>query len=405
MQTKALRERPEIAKVIGQGSRMGLIDSGASSCLRQARGEEPAGLVRRVVDLAQGSAELFVTSCGTLVSTEPVETIVALGSLIKLGCRLQWNEAECILWHPSRGRIRLNVQSGCPRIAEQLALELIDEVERYRIDTVVAATKALHARDAKLLPPPEEAISDLTQALICDHGVPEALGQAVMSLWPRTPDGILQDLTCWSQRDNGSLVSNRRKRRAVDRAKKVQNHLFAGESRKEVERRGAAKGYEVISVGVEEDITSPQTFACLARLAAFGKVDVWLGAPPCGTNSLCRFIRPGPRPLCGRDNEARWGRPDLTDGEKAKVKYADELYLRTLLLMHIGQEGNARINKEAPWDLIENPQDPETYVSPESELWKLSRDHGGFPSFFATEEYQASAQLLGLMLYNGDQGP
>ena len=393
MQAKALCHRPDVGKMSEGANRTGLIDSGASSCLRHARGTEPKGLVRKIVVLAQGSAELFVAACGTLVSMQNVETIVALGPLIKPGCRLQWTEGECALWHPTRGRISLDVRSGCPRVSEQLALHLIDEVEKYQVEIMGAAVKAIQPSTA-------DAVAALTRALLQDQEVAPSLGEAVLALWPQVPnDGLLQDLTSWSKQDSGSLYFNRRKRRAVEKAKKVMVHLFAGDSRKEVERLGQAKKYEVLSVGAEEDITFSQTFGYPARLAAAGKVDVWWGAPPCGTNTLCRFIQPGPRPLRGRSQQTRWG---LREAEKAKVRHSDELYRRNLLLF---QEGNARAMRPSSWNLIENPQDPETYLNDESSLWQEARKHGGFPSFFATKEFQDSAKILNMRVYSGDQGP
>ena len=74
MQAKALSERPSMYRLQGEGKNTGLIDSGASACLRQIKGNEPKGLARQTVDLAQGSVELFATPCGTLVCEEPVET-------------------------------------------------------------------------------------------------------------------------------------------------------------------------------------------------------------------------------------------------------------------------------------------------------------------------------------------
>ena len=110
MQAKALDGNLELNRMSQDTDRTGLIDSGASACLRQARGSEPEGLLKRTVDLAQGKVDLFVTSCGTLISTEPIEAIVALGPLIKLGCRLQWGDGECTLWHPTHGRISLQAK-------------------------------------------------------------------------------------------------------------------------------------------------------------------------------------------------------------------------------------------------------------------------------------------------------
>ena len=73
--------------------------------------------------------------------------------------------------------------------------------------------------------------------------------------------------------------------------------------------------------------------------------------------------------------------------------------------MHVATEGCRRADKEDPWGLLENPQDPESYIQVESALWKASRETGGFPSFFATKEFEPSARLLGMKGFDGDQGP
>ena len=119
---------------------------------------------------------------------------VGLGLLIKLGCRLQWAEGECALWHPTRGRIGLDVKIGCPRIPKTLALELIEEVERFRVEAVGAASKAIRARQNGTLPGPQAAVTALTQAIIREQGVALSLREAVIALWPRVPDELLQDL-------------------------------------------------------------------------------------------------------------------------------------------------------------------------------------------------------------------
>ena len=172
MQAKALNDRPSVQQLDDKGCKTGLIDSGASTCLRQAKGDEPKGLFPKTVDLAQGTAELFATAYGTLVSLHSVETIVALGPLIRMGCRMQWGEQDCVLWHPKRGRIQLEVASGCPRVPERLALELIDEIEQHRMASVGAAVRAIHAKQTGSLDCPEQAIASLTEAILREDEVP-----------------------------------------------------------------------------------------------------------------------------------------------------------------------------------------------------------------------------------------
>ena len=405
MQIKALLEVPQINRVAIEGARTGLIDSGASNCLRQAIGEEAKHLLRRTVDLAQGTAELFVTPCGTLVSEEPVETIVALGLLIKMGCRLQWEERGCVLWHPQKGRVVVDTSTGCPRISEALALEFITEIESQRMQSVGAAIKAMQAQQTQELPSQKQAIANLVSSIERDIEVGSRIGEAALALWPQIPRTLLGELTVWPQGDNKALPINRRKRRAVDKATRATLHLFAGDSRKEIEKKGAEKGFEVLSIGEQEDIMAGQTFKYLLGQAAAGRWDAIWAAPPCGTNTLCRFIQPGPPPLRGREGESRWGLPGLSAVDRKKVQMSDEMYLRCLLIMLVAAEGRKRHGKSPTWSLAENPQDPDEYLEVDAQLRIKAQETGGLPSWFATEEFRTAAKLLGMEVHRGDQGP
>ena len=182
-------------------------------------------------------------------------------------------------------------------------------------------------------------------------------------------------------------------------------HLFAGDSRKEIERKAQQHGFEVLSIGESEDVMSGQTFRYLLSQAASGRFDAIWAAPPCGTNTLCRFVEPGPPPLRSREGEGRWGLPGLSIADRKKVQVADELYLRCLLIMLVAKEGNERKSKRVPWNLLENPQDPEEYLDENSPLRVKASATGGLPSFFATYEFQVAARLLGMKVYAGHQGP
>ena len=357
------------------------------------------------MDLAQGTTELYATPCGTLVSLEPIETIVALGPLIKMGCRLQWGDKECILWHPSKSRHKLAIDSGCPRVSEELALSLIQDIEHFKVKHVSAAIRAIEARDSQRLPPPQQAIQALVDAVLKNQEVAGHIGETILSLWPGVPNSMLHELTTWVEYDSNLVVFNRRKRRAIQRASKVLLHLCAGDSRREIEKQGSSKGFQVVSVGESEDLRSPQTFGYLLRQAAAGRLDAIWGAPPCGSNSLCRFITPGPRPVRTRSGEERRGLKDLTESERTLVQRADELYLRVLLVMHVAMEGNRAAGKPDPWNLLENPQDPEEYLDSGSALWLAAHDKGGFPSFFATDEFVASARCRACIAASAKQRP
>ena len=231
------------------------------------------------------------------------------------------------------------------------------------------------------------------------------LGEAVLALWPKVPKALLGELTAWPQADTKALPINRRKRKAISKAKKVLLHLFAGDSRREIERRASDKGFEVLSIGEQEDITAGQTFRYVLQLAAEGQLDSIWAAPPCGTNSLCRFLQPGPPPLRGRNGESRWGLSGLSVTDQQKVRVSDEMYLRCLIIMLVSAEGRKRTCRPPTWSLAENPQDPDEYLALDAPLRQKAAETGGLPSWFATEEFQTASRLLGMKVYAGDQGP
>lgn len=71
LQTKALKMKPSLNRLTAHSSRTGLLDSGASTCLRRlARDEDETLLVSRTVELATGTAEMLVNPFGTLLARE-----------------------------------------------------------------------------------------------------------------------------------------------------------------------------------------------------------------------------------------------------------------------------------------------------------------------------------------------
>ena len=141
----------------------------------------------------------------------------------------------------------------------------------------------------------------------------------------RSSQTIAQGSVAWPQQDSQALPINRRKRRAIDKALNVLLHLFAGDSRKEVERKASGKRFEVLSIGETENVSAGQTFRYLLQQAAEGRWDAIWAAPPCGTNTLCRYIQPRLPPLRGRDGDSRWGLPGLSAVLQQKVRDSDEM--------------------------------------------------------------------------------
>ena len=134
--------------------RSGLLDSGASHPFRMASEEEVSMADRVNVQLANGSEiTLAQNAAGTLLKTTStsdayVAPIVPLGSLVQdLGCDLQWTRRKGLeIRHPQHGIIRPQVVGRCPLVGEACALELIQELEERKVQTLRDSTNGTQRR-------------------------------------------------------------------------------------------------------------------------------------------------------------------------------------------------------------------------------------------------------------------
>ena len=110
--------------------RRGLIDGGATACLRTAEDSE-RNLPRIPVKLACGSCDLHINDYGTLLSPTPVSPIISVRALLKLGYRIDWNASRCRVYHPKLGELDVDTGTGCPEVDENVALDLIGQYEMY----------------------------------------------------------------------------------------------------------------------------------------------------------------------------------------------------------------------------------------------------------------------------------
>ena len=88
----AFNQEPCLKLMPGQVQGNGLLDSGASVCLRQCEQGELAKRSKRVITLAVGKQEMMVNERGTIVQESPVDPIVSLPKLIEIGYRFRWTE-------------------------------------------------------------------------------------------------------------------------------------------------------------------------------------------------------------------------------------------------------------------------------------------------------------------------
>ena len=250
---------------------------------------------------------------------------------------------------------------------------------------------------------------------------------------------------------------NRRKRRSIARAKRgeVLLHLFAGSQRwrcpgrvVEVEK---SRGSDLMSPGVFQHVL------CWGIKGVIGGV---VGGPPCRSVSCCRSATDGGPPPVRDRYGSRWGLADLPEHWKQMVKSDSVLWLRFLLAYAVAQASSdvavlipdsnqsggdqvevASCNQQqvqtlpqgvddpvelARWALPEavkrlhgrresgyylpkesvkpvffvweHPADPETYLS------KTFEPEGGWPSWWAFDEWRCFANTYGLHLARLDQG-
>ncbi|CAE7242309.1 RE1 [Symbiodinium natans] len=118
----------------------GLLDGGATHALRQGTAKEISRSEKTVVNLALGSAELYLSPTGVLLSVSPVSPIAPLGALVKeCGCQVTWVEDMCKVWHPKHGWLKVQMQQNTPHVDESTCLMLIKELENLRTERMMRA--------------------------------------------------------------------------------------------------------------------------------------------------------------------------------------------------------------------------------------------------------------------------
>ena len=279
----------------------GLLDTGASTSMRQARpGELDAGCELRNVNLAVGTVKLFVNPGGTLLSTEDIDPLVSVADLVDMGCQLSWCGQECILTHPERGTIRPSTLNRCPEVPRELALELIGDIEVYRKAQRVVI-KALREEAASLSSQDFAVLQHrLCQAARGDDKVGVLMSAWLSHKFGDLPACLVDSIALQSDRLGAGAASkwNRRVRRACERdgAFVVVGHPKAFKE--------AARPCVILDVETKE-LCEPDTWRYLLKLAVDGKLRGVIGTAPADFN-LCDTSLP----VESRDDLAR-GRQTL----------------------------------------------------------------------------------------------
>ena len=185
------------------------------------------------------------------------------------------------------------------------------------------------------------------------------------------------------------------------KAKNVIIHMFSGSDTRYWERRLANEHTEILCVDLgaspTANVLDDVTFAFLLSLCASGRVKAIIGGPPCRTVSALRFQDDGGPPVL-RDEANPYGIPTISP-QQAELVFNDSILWFRFLLMYVMCE-EVRLEEDPQTAMVlEQPQDPKEYRSPEEVAQK------GFMSMWRTNEWKDFAKRYGANLIHFDQGP
>ena len=381
-----------------QGESRGLIDGGATACLRTALAHE-MNLPTVAVRLACGECSLLVNPQGTLLSKTFVSPILSVRALLSLGYKLEWDSYRCSVWHPVKGALDVDVSSGCPEIAEQKALELIGEYEAF-VQREESRCARLHCimRDLEAL-----SAEDLASMIVKRDIHADAAMQALLKrIFPEISEEVMSQAVISLQDQEGETHAwNRRMRRRCDKADGILIHLFRGNNKRALEGLAERSKVAVLPLDKAEDLSSDNTFRYLVQQASKGRVKGLVASPPYRTFALCRYLSGsesnGLRPLRVRgESISERILSELDCKEQAQRRMDDLLLMRMMVLMIVAAASNRALGLEAPLYAVVNPEDPERDPVERWQGRELNIPSTGCATLWATPEWQAVEEFIGL---------
>ena len=359
----------------------GLIDGGATCCLRSAKNTfEWNESTPTSIRLAVGEVTARVSPAGTLLLPpgSSCDPIVALHELIRIGYRMTFLSVNKMrIWRPGQPDLPLDCSTGCPEITPNEANRLITEIENSK--------RVNRAQVARLTQLPTSSFEDVLQdpsgdklALWFKGIVPSV----PVRLWPTLAVAPCKKAAPW----------NRRRRRTLSRAKHLIIHLFPCKSRGLFRSLTQANlGWDVLEVDIEEDLLREDTFGFLLHLAQTGRVRAVTGGPPCRTFSALHHLSSG------------------RAATQAMVDQDSALYLRMFMLTSVARRAGRALRRSESPDLtgpepfcfgMEQPEDP-------AQVFDASHDTEGrpYPSCFRWSAFEEWSQAEGPTLLSLDQGP
>ena len=359
-QLNALKQKTFKLRRLKKGERQGLLDSGATHPLRPVKkGEDVESYKRVQVALADGQVtSLPISPGGAMVSADAdIEPIIPMGLLTeKLGCSVIWSRSQLRVVHPLRGELPVEDQDGCPQLPRQVALDLIEELEKVK--------KGMKLKEENDFEWEIKWMEDYVNA----HPVLSRLPKEVKESLVVKPGE-------WSD-----LPANRRKRKAMKRDGYV-CHLYAGADEGfTFERAWKQKGgeeRELLEVDIKRGpghdmLLDRGPYAGLVRSVWEGKLLALLGGPNCRTRSVMRHKQVDwttARPIRKWGGE-EFGVKDASSDERRKLFEDDVLLWRMIFLAMLDSSlKKAREETEVMGFGIEQPASPKDYNPEVVSFW------------------------------------
>ena len=396
---------PKLSK-LALGQPLGLLDGGATHALRPATGVEEYEASRPLkVGLASGETDtLRINSKGTLVTmNKDTQPILPLGVAIRvLGMSVLWRESRCDIVHPTRGRIRVTLEKGCPEVPRALCLALIDELEEEscrQMGSVAAVNIVDGVRSVSLT-------TRLQEVLAAGNPL-GSLAAWVHEAYPELPASVRSRCVPSDNALSGEgLGFNRHTRRKVERGNTLL-HLFSG-----VQAWSHDSFEYTLNVDKERgwDVLDDKIYAYLLDAVLKGNIVAILAGPPCRTWSRLRSLNDeGPPPLRSRDGPDRFGFPGLEHQYQMLVEGDTVLLFRTILLMELMQAVRMQSKEPPGFIFLEHPADPATFTTCRSIDGRGNSEEGEAllhkpPSIWAWKEVQQWLDRLSLHVARCDQG-
>ena len=392
---------------VQKGERKGLLDGGATTCLRAAR-ESEFHLPEIKVKLAYGQCSLLVNRAGILLSREYVAPIVSVKAILSLGYKMEWNNSRCRVWHPTEGELPVDVQTGCPEIPEECALALIDRYEQ-----LVLKSEGLKARMCCLMRDMTGlSVKELAHLVVRrDAQGDAALKMLVESVFKDTPTDLVDQVVASVQDQvSETFTWNRRMRRRFERSEGLVLHLFCGEGRRAFDKVAEKNGMVHVPVETGEDLLADETYQFLLRQAARGRIKALICSPPSRTFAPCRYaVNQGDgviRPIRVRgESLGEYGVDGLNGQELAQRRVDDVLLMRMLVLMIVAHVSNEALSKTSLVCAVEHPEDPEEGGVLGVKLSDQVKPEEGYASLWVTPEWKAVCGILELTEVSFHQGP